>query len=137
VNKRKISGIAAFVIVFFAAHHFVGGYFDRQNLNDGFMAAAEELEAKLPMQLDELTTLVAVEYSADNFTYKYQLGLSSDELNQQKAINKLAGSVLKTVCAKEGMVETMKMGGHFTYSYSASDGAHYSSFDVTLNDCEN
>ena len=89
---------------------------------------------KFPQQVDELTTLVAMETTTRGITYTYQLSMLQDEF-PLASMNILKLQTIKTLCTQPAMTLYKSNDVEIINYYFDSMGELISLFKVTSSDC--
>jgi CHASE3 domain sensor protein len=89
---------------------------------------------KFPQQVDELTTLVAMETTTRGIAYTYQLSMLQDEF-PLASMNILKLQTIKTLCTQPAMTLYKSNDVEIINYYFDSMGELISLFKVTSSDC--
>jgi hypothetical protein len=84
-------------------------------------AAARQLNAGLPRQVDEVTRLDQVTAAGTELTYHYSISRAAADLPADVGA-RLESATRAYVCAQPSMVSTMRMGGAYVYRWADSAG---------------
>jgi len=132
VNKKILIIVITAAIVglltFYGTKYFL---FD-QNLKEELQEAADQLNAKTPMQLDEETTLDSAAVTGDrNFDYYYTLIYKSTEVNKDTVEKYVKPMLIERVKASSEMNSLKNKEVIFTYNYYGYDGLPAVSIEIT------
>lgn len=130
--------IAVVAVAFLAGREltreFLGDDLSEAELAAGLAAAAREINAQVPVELDEMTTLVSANASGADLTYTNRISVDAVEVDAN--FEELQRDVLKElVCGNEDMMVTINHGGSFTYEYIDPNGKPVASIGISKPDC--
>jgi|SRR6185437_2185094 hypothetical protein len=97
--------------------------------------AENDIRPKLPMKVDDVTTLVRVHHSRKVFMYDYKVGVTAAQM-PSNGIELVRGTTKTSVCAKKEMVASMRAGGAYQYIYFDKDEKYLGSFQLMKDDCK-
>lgn len=106
-------------------------------LIEGFTRAANQLNQKLPMMLDEdtrgdkVTVGPGVRIVYHNTFPRY----TSSDIDVNWLRTNLRPDVMRKVCSNSDMKESLQYGGIYVYAYYGSDGIEIARFEIDRNDC--
>jgi len=140
MNKKSfwVAFIIGFTLLFFGVKYFLAQSTQDRIMNDmiaGFTLAEQDLNAKLPLRIDEKTTLLRVKADGAVFTYEYAVNDVENTGDKSALIATFRSFVAPSVCNRVDMVRFMGYGARYVYSYSFEDGEVIGSFAFTKIEC--
>ncbi len=114
--KRSLMVTAVFVAVFVA--YRVYSELTGHAFEEGLKRIEGDAKKSLPMKLDDVTTLVDLEYDADKTTYWYIMDVASDGFDAKD----LEQRVGQRMCANEELLHAINERG-FSYEYHFANKA--------------
>lgn len=98
---------------------------------------AEKLNKKMPVKVDEITTLQSVEATDEGFTYHTQLEMAKADMpDPEETADQIRPQLAQGVCAEAFAEKIMKdMGQAFTYVYKDMAGEIVMTVKITQKDC--
>ena len=116
------------LITFFGIRYFLFS----ENLEEELQEAANQINLKTPMQLDEETTLDSAAVTGKrNFDYYYTLIYKSTEVNKDTAEKYIKPMLIERVKESSEMNSLKSKEVIFTYNYYGYDGEPAVSFAIT------
>ncbi|MFB1485874.1 MULTISPECIES: peptidoglycan-binding protein [unclassified Thiocapsa] len=108
-----------------------------ENLIEGFEEAARQVNATLPIMIDDDTRMDKATVGPGALvTYHYTFPkYSSKEIDPNWIRQDLRVTVKNDVCASTEMKPSLQLGGAYAFSYSGRDGVKIATFQVNGNDC--
>ena len=97
--------------------------------------AAEELRAQLPMRVNELTILQSVVSIGTLLMYNYTVDANRSEIDLKEFMSTMRSNIKTNVCSHKSMVEAIKYGGRYKYSYVGSDGIYIGDIEIGKKEC--
>jgi hypothetical protein len=110
--------------------------YNNTQLERDFEKVYPQYRARLPIQIDDRTTLVDLSYRGHVFRLRH---LVETERTRTAAIansEQTRKAILAKVCADDDMRATMKRGAIYEYQYLDRQSRLLSSFDIRNADCE-
>lgn len=106
-------------------------------LIEGFTVAANQINQKSPMMIDQDTRLdKATVGPGARVVYHHTFPkYSSRDIDANWLNTNLRPEVMRKVCASSGMKKSLQDGGTYVYIYSGSDGNEIARFEIDRNDC--
>lgn len=104
------------------------------SIEDRIAATVEELQAELPMQVDEVTSWDAVSAEGAVLIYTYSLSLPTDQLDGG-VLEAQKPAIAAQACATEDMRGALDEGATFRYVYNAEDGTEVGRVEISSSDC--
>ena len=106
-------------------------------LIEGFTTAANQINKKVPMMVDEETRLDrATVGPGARVVYHHTFPrYTSRDIDANWLHTDLRPEVMRKVCDSKGMRKSLQYGGKYVYSYSGSDGVEITRFEIDRNDC--
>jgi len=136
---KKCSFWIPFAVAFIVGSLGIKYYLDlsrndrvRNELIEGFVLAAQALNADLPVRVDENTVLTRAEADGVRFLYFYTV---NDVEKRSELIEAFRSIVQNSVCDSVKIVRAMDSGGSFIYTYSFENGELIGSIELTKTDC--
>ncbi|MAW96724.1 MULTISPECIES: hypothetical protein [unclassified Leeuwenhoekiella] len=132
-NKKNLAvGILTSIIVGSLSYYLVQHFVFNKNLQEELQEAADQLNAKTPMQLDEETTLDSAAVTGDrNFDYYYTLIYKSTEVNKDTVEKYVKPMLVERVKSSAEMNSLKKKQVIFTYNYYGYDGLPAVSIEIS------
>ena len=151
--KKKLLAALGFLAVVIAMA--IGGQFGREagkvafspskpstkeieaKLIEGFTSAANEINQKCPMMIDEETRLDRASVGpGPRAVYHLTLpNYKSNDIDPSLIRTKVRPEVVEKVCNSEKMKKSLQLGGIYVYSYHGNDAVKIASFEVDRSDC--
>jgi hypothetical protein len=106
-------------------------------LIEGFRSAANDINQKLPMMIDEETRLdrATVGPGARIVYHNTFTKYTSMDIDANWLQTNLRPLVMRKVCDNKDMRKSLQYGGIYVYSYSGSDEVEITRFEIDQNDC--
>jgi hypothetical protein len=95
-----------------------------------------QYRARLPIQLDDRTTLVDLSYRGHVFRLRHLVETERTRTAAVASSEQIRKTMLAKVCADDDMRATMKRGAIYEYQYLDRQSRLLSSFDIRNADCE-
>lgn len=115
------------------------------NFNEGRLEGAiektlletsKQINAQLPMMVDEETRLDTTICAGNHMNYKYTLiNLSDKDVDKKVFHNEVRKVLVKNQCGNANMVKMLKMGVSYDYMYQDRDGNIVAIVNVSKKDC--
>jgi hypothetical protein len=108
-----------------------------QQLEEGMIKVAEQLNRRGPIMLDKVTRFDRVEVGPGvRATYFYSLPYySSQDIELGTFQANIKSDVKESVCANKKMKFAMQYGATYVYTYSGNNGVEIARFEINKNDC--
>lgn len=97
-------------------------------------AAAETVNARGPVRVDAVTTLLGAEASGATLTYRYRLTLDRSRIAPQRFKSELGRNLKREICSNPDGRTLLEGGGAFRYLYS--DSAGRSLAEIVIRACD-
>ncbi len=138
-KKRPIVACGIAIILLAVVYIGLNAHSFGQGVNEGFIAKSNEvtakmMNAKVPIKIDDLTTLVSVKVKSDGIQYNYKMSLSKDETEGDPE-KVLKPDTAQVVCQDNNSRKVLNMGDIFYYSYVDKNDASLGEFKITKSDC--
>ena len=106
-------------------------------LIEGFATAANEINQKCPMMIDEETRLdkATVGPGARAVYHHTFPKYKSNEIDADLIRTNLRAEVRRKVCSNESMKKSLQYRGIYVYSYYGKDAIEIARFEIDRNDC--
>lgn len=116
------------IIVAFIGYYIYGVYFE-----DSDDKSLQNVQAQLPIELDDTTTLTAVDLVENNFTLKITKSQEAfkDSQDQEKALNLYIDSAKSNFCKIPLFLDMIKKGKKIVVIMDAKDDSFHKEFSVS------
>ncbi len=106
-------------------------------LIEGFTAAANQINQKLPIMIDEETRMdrATVGPGARTVYHNTFPRYTSRDIDANWLQTNLRPEVMRKVCDNKDMKKSLQYGGIYIYSYSGRDEVEITRFEIDRNDC--
>lgn len=108
---------------------------ETKEVEQGQKVAEQEIKAKLPWKVDEVTTMTDVEASGLVLTYWYLVATYKYTL-KDGFIEIVRKSAVTTLCKNDASSKAMKFGAVYRFIYFDARGKELGTFDAKVTDCE-
>jgi hypothetical protein len=108
-----------------------------EEVAEGFRMAADQINARGPVMVDEETSLNRAEAGPGaRLTYFFSLpNHSSDEIDADRLVAGVRPNTITVVCQNDDMKVALQNGGTLVYVYSGKDELEIARFEVSGPDC--
>lgn len=108
-----------------------------QEMMEAKQKVAEEMNKKVPIKIDPITTLVSVEATAQGLTYHTRLSVPADQIpDVEEVTEQVKPELAKGLCRQSAAKKIMKEFDQvFTYDYQDENGQPIMAIQITKNDC--
>jgi hypothetical protein len=110
--------------------------YNNAQLERDFEKVYPQYRARLPIQIDDRTTLVDLSYRGHVFRLRHLVETERSRTAAIASSEQTRKSTLAKVCADEDMRATMKRGAIYEYQYLDRQSRLLNSFDIRNADCE-
>ena len=97
--------------------------------------AEKEIRKKLPIKVDEQTTIVEVSIRGSTLIYHHVLNLAAKELDLNEVMPRMNKQIKNVACNQKSMRWAMENGVSYTYSYKDKYNKFITEFNVHISDC--
>jgi hypothetical protein len=111
--------------------------YNNARLERDFEKVYPQYRERLPIQIDDRTTLVDLSYRGHVFRLRHLVETDRARTAAIASSEQTRKATLGKVCADEDMRTTMKRGAIYEYQYLDRQSRLLSSFDIRNADCEN
>jgi hypothetical protein len=110
--------------------------YNNAQLERDFEKVYPQYRARLPMQIDDRTTLVDLSYRGHVFRLRHLVESDNTRALALAVSEQKRKAMLAKVCADEDMLATMKRGAIYEYQYLDRQSRLLGSFDIRHADCD-
>ena len=94
-----------------------------------------EMDKKLPVRVDDITTLIAFDVGASRVRYQYLMDKPAAEIDVPRFQSEMQRTLIEGFCNQPQMEMFRRLNVQMEYSYGASDGAEIANITFTRAVC--
>jgi hypothetical protein len=103
-------------------------------IEEGFRSSIAQFKKLVPYKLDDVTTMVDVDYFGTVLTYFYRIDTDNYEV-QPNYVELARQAAIKSACWEESMRKAIRAGAIYRYSYTNSQSKSLGTFELNAVSC--
>ncbi len=140
LKKRPIAASVGGLILFIVIYVGLNARLFGEGVNEGFLEKANEagaaaINARVPIKMDDVTSLISAKAKSDGLLYNYKTTLAKDEIDGD--VEKvLKPDTVEAVCKDTNARKLLNMGDTYYYSYADKNDVSLGEFKIIKADCK-